>query len=295
MDAPVPGLPPVAAFHGAGRTAQALGALLRSIHAVSPGWGTRAALGLFFTPVPWKLATRRPMPAAWARASWSFEGASLTAYRRRDVPPGRPNVLLLHGWAGSGLQLHSMGEALAQAGFDPVLLDFPAHGRSLGWRTSLPQFTRALHAAHARLGPLHAVVAHSLGALAALHGAASGLAVQRLALLAPAAPPGDILGRFTGGLGLPHTAVGRMRAYIERREGVPFEEFEPEWLGPRVNQPTLVVHDEADRVVPLESAHRMAGLLRHATWQPTNGLGHNRLLRDPEVSSAVVHHLAQAS
>ena len=98
-------------------------------------------------------------------------------------------MLLVHGWAGDAQQMLTLAEALAQAGFDPVLLDFPAHGRSGGWRATLPQFARALWAASARLGPLHAVVAHSLGALAAAHAAANGLPVGRLALLAPSPPP----------------------------------------------------------------------------------------------------------
>ena len=40
-----------------------------------------------------------------------------------------------------------------------------------------------------KLGPLHGVVAHSLGSLATLHAAARGLPVQRLALIAPSSPP----------------------------------------------------------------------------------------------------------
>lgn len=285
---------PAAGFYGASRTVHALGAALRAIAALSPGWGTRAALRLFFTPVPWKLSTRRAVPPGWVPSSWPFEGASLTVYRRPDVPPGRPLVLLAHGWAGSGLQLRPLGEALADAGFDPVLLDFPAHGRSRGWCSTLPQFTRALHAAHGRLGPLHAVVAHSLGALAALHGAAGGLAVQRLVLIAPAAPPGDFLRGFARRLGLAEPVAERMRAHIEVREGVPLAHFEPEWLGPRVVQPTLVVHDEGDRVAPLASSRRVVAALQDATLEPTRGLGHNRVLSDPAVAMSMLGHLVVA-
>jgi pimeloyl-ACP methyl ester carboxylesterase len=281
---------PAAAFYAASRTAQAVGATLRTLDSVAPGWGTRAALRLFFTPLPWKLAMRRAVPPAWETRSWPFEHVTMTSYRRRDVEPGRPVVLLVHGWAGSGLQLRAVGEALAEAGFDPVLLDFPAHGRSGGWRTTLPQFTRAVHAAHARLGPLHAIVAHSIGALAALHAAASGLPVQRLALLAPSAPPVLFLRWFAGSFGLPESVPLRMREHIERREGVPLEQFEPAWLGSRVAQPTLVVHDENDRVAPFSASQRLAHALRGARFHGTSGLSHTRVLGDPAVTLAVLRH-----
>jgi pimeloyl-ACP methyl ester carboxylesterase len=290
-----PSANPAAAFYAGSRTAQALGATLRTLDAVSPGWGTRAALRLFFTPLPWKFAMRRAVPAPWIQAAWPFEGVRLASYRRTDVGAGRPVVLLVHGWAGSGLQMRTLGDALAEAGFDPVLLDFPAHGRSGGWRSTLPQFTRALHAAHARLGPLHAVVAHSLGALAALHTAARGLAVGRLVLLAPSAPPALFLRWFAGSFGLADTVPQRMRDHIEAREGIPLQQFEPDWLGERVAQPTLVVHDEGDRVAPFAASQRMAKALRDAWLHPTRGLGHTRVLGDPSVALAVLRHCLGAT
>ncbi|WP_280153325.1 alpha/beta fold hydrolase [Piscinibacter sp. XHJ-5] len=294
MSTPTASTNPAAAFYAGSRTAQALGATLRTLDALAPGWGTRAALRLFFTPLPLKFAMRRPVPPAWTTTTWPFEGVNLTAYRRRVGEPGRPVVLLVHGWAGGGLQMRHLGDALAEGGFDPVLLDFPAHGRSAGWRSTLPQFTRAIHAAHARLGPLHAVVAHSLGALAALHTAARGLAVQRLVLLAPSAPPALFLRWFAGSFGLSDTVPQRMRERIELREGIPLQHFEPDWLGDRVAQPTLVIHDEGDRVAPFAAGQRMAKALPDARLHPTQGLSHTRVLGDPGVAMAVLRHLVQA-
>ncbi|TMH07977.1 MAG: lysophospholipase, partial [Betaproteobacteria bacterium] len=152
---------PASAFYAGSRAAQALGATLRGVDALSPAWGTRAALRLFFTPLPWKLTMRRPAVAPWSMSAWPFEGVTLASYRRADVEAGRPRVLL----------------------------DFPGHGRSGGWRSTLPQFTRAIHSATSRFGPWHGVVAHSLGAVAALHTAARGLPAKRLVLVAPSAPP----------------------------------------------------------------------------------------------------------
>jgi pimeloyl-ACP methyl ester carboxylesterase len=184
-----------------------------------------------------------------------------------------------------------LADSLHAAGLDPVLLDFPAHGRSAGWRATLPQFVRALWAASARLGPLHGVVAHSLGAVAAAHAAANGLPVQRLALLAPSPPPALFLQWFARSLGLGDGLPQRMGAQIERVEGVPLVRFDPGWLGPRVAQPTLVVHDEHDRVSPLAVGQRLAQALRGASLLVTQTLGHRRVLGDAAVAAAVTAHL----
>lgn len=279
---------PAAAFYAGSTTAQAISAALRLIGRVSPRWGTRAALRVFFTPLPWKFAMRRRLPHAWQVSRWPFEGSTLTVYRRTDIAADRPAVLLVHGWAGGALQMHGLGDALADAGYAPVLVDLPAHGRSGGWRSTLPQFARALFALTARTGPWHGIVAHSLGTLAALHAAARGLPVQRLALVAPPAPPALFIDWFARSFGLPAALAPRMREQIERREGTPLAEFEPRWLGPRIAQPALVVHDRGDRVAPFALGERLAGALPGATLYATDGLGHRRVLDDAGVAAQVV-------
>jgi pimeloyl-ACP methyl ester carboxylesterase len=282
---------PAAAFYASSLVARALGATLRWSDRLAPAWTTRGALRLFFTPLPWKLASRRPLPAPWQVARWPFEGVKLAVHRRDDLSPGRPLVLLVHGWAGSAAQMRPLADALAAEGFDPVLLDFPAHGHSGGWRATLPQFARAIFAAASRLGPLHAVVAHSLGALAALHASASGLPVQRLALIAPSAPPAQFMAWFAESFGLPVHIGERMRAHIERREGVLLAEYEAAWLGPRLQQPTLLLHDEADSVAPFAASRRLAKAIPSLRLDAREGLGHRRILGDEGVAAAVAAHL----
>jgi pimeloyl-ACP methyl ester carboxylesterase len=283
---------PVAAFYAGSRAVRWLGRGLRAAHRVSPGFGLRLALRLFFTPLPSKLAARaRPVPAAWQARRWPFEGGEIAAWRRADLAPGRPAVLLVHGWAGDAMQLRRLGDRLAEAGYDPLLLDFPGHGRSDGWRSTLPQFVRALFAAQARTGPLHAVVAHSLGALASAHALARGLSAERLVLIAPPIPPAVFIQGFALSFGLGAGLAGRMHQAIQAREGVPLEQFEPAWLGARIAAPTLIVHDQDDRAAPLAAGRQLEKALPDARLQVTQGLGHRRILDDAGVADAVLAHL----
>ena len=79
--------------------------------------------------------------------------------------------------------------------------------------------------------------------------------------LAAAAPVPALVRRRAG----PGEALAeRMQDWIERHEGVPMEQFEPAWLGTRLVQPTLLVHDRDDRTAPFAGAERLAGAIAGA-------------------------------
>lgn len=282
---------PAAAFY-ASPAARGIAALLRGLHRLSPDLGTRVALGLFFTPMPTKwLARSRAVPRPWVETRLPFEGGHVSVWQRSDLEPGRPKVLLTHGWAGDAQQMRPLADALAVAGFEPLLLDLPAHGRSAGWRSNLLQWVRALFAVTARFGPWDGVVAHSLGALAVSHALARGLPARRAALLALAPPPAQFLRWFAQAMGTGEGLATRMSGHVERREGVSLALFEPAWLGERVAQPTLIVHDRGDVTAPLAGSETLLAGLTAGRLHVTEGLGHRRLLSDPAVMQQVVGHL----
>jgi pimeloyl-ACP methyl ester carboxylesterase len=57
---------------------------------------------------------------------------------------------------------------------------------------------------------------------------------------------------------------------------------------------TLLVHDEADKVSPLASSHRIVRALPNAALHTTTGLGHTRVLGDAAVVVRVLRHLLPA-
>ncbi|HEU5293645.1 MAG TPA: alpha/beta hydrolase, partial [Burkholderiaceae bacterium] len=131
---------PASAFY-ASPAARALGAAVRAAHGLSTDIGTALAMRLFFTPVArGRRARAAAAPAPWRPRQHRFEGGKLVSWQRSDAGPGAPRVLLTHGWAGDAQQMRALGDAVAAAGFDPILLDLPAHGASDGTRATLPQW-----------------------------------------------------------------------------------------------------------------------------------------------------------
>ncbi|QIM53647.1 alpha/beta hydrolase [Hydrogenophaga crocea] len=260
-----------------------------------PSLALRGAYRLFGTPLPprW-LHRQRPELAAWQASEWAFEQASLTLYQPPPGPHG-PLVLLVHGWGGHAAQMLPLAQAVAAQGLRPVLIDLPAHGRSRGSTSNLPQFARAIEYATARLlqqgHAVHGVVAHSLAANALAHAAARGLPVARLALLAPPASPLAYTRLFAAVFGLTEPTRLRLQQRVEAREGILMRQFEPAAVGPRVAQPTLIVHDREDRINRFADAEAFRDAITGARLIATQGLGHTRLLRDAQVLQAVVEHL----
>lgn len=256
-----------------------------------PALAVRAATRLFATPLPPRWLQRRGhWGDAWTITQWPFEEAQLTLYAPAVAPRG-PTALLVHGWGGHARQLLPLAESLAQQGLRPVLLEMPAHGRSAGSASNLPQFARAIEYAVARLQQdghaIGVLAAHSLGANAAAHAASRGLGIDRLVLLAPPASPRAYTRYFAQVFGLSESTRAAMQRRIEAREGILMQQFEPAAVAPRIRVPTLVVHDRGDRINAFADGQAFAHAIEGARLAATEGLGHRRILKDPAVLGQV--------
>jgi pimeloyl-ACP methyl ester carboxylesterase len=261
-----------------------------------PALAVRAAVRVFCSPLPPKWLNRRhTWDAGWELERWPFEDASVTLHTRAFTGPG-PVALLAHGWGGHAGQMLPLALALERQGVQPVLVDLPAHGRSAGVTSNLPQFARALEYVVHRLAqqerPVRLLVAHSLGATAAAYAAARGVPAERLVLLAPAASPRAYTRYFAHMFGLSERTRAAMQQRVEAREGVLMTQFEPQAVGGRVQLPTLLVHDREDRVNRFADSEAFAGAIGGARLLATQGLGHRKILKDAQVIEEVLRFAA---
>ena len=256
-----------------------------------PALAARAALRLFGTPLPPKwMNRRRSWTPDWKIEHWPFEQASATVYSRPVAPHG-PVALLLHGWGGHAGQMLALADTLAAQGMRPVLVEMPAHGRSKGSVSNLPQFARVIEYVTARLQQdghaVGAVVAHSLAANAAAWALSRGLPAARLVLLAPPASPREYTRLFAHVFGLSEATRAAMQRRVEAREAILMPQFEPQAVGPRINVPTLIVHDREDSINRFADGVAYSHAIAGAQLIATQGLGHRRVLKEPEVLAAV--------
>lgn len=278
---------------------EALQSLFRGLDRISPALAGRAASHLF-------LRTRRHrVPEREETVLESAERHELATPRGKTVAWtwGRPapsaarvpTVYLVHGWEGRGSQLGPFVAPLRRSGLRVVALDAPGHGEAPGSTSSLVAIGAALEAAVERWSPgpggAAGVIAHSAGAVGTTWALARGLAVERVFFVAPGA---DLLAytRYFGGLlRLGERGVRELAMAIERRIGVLYAELEPLRLAPEMTVPLHVTTDREDAEAPLPSVEKLVRSWPGATLRVTEGLGHRRILRDPEVIAEAVRFL----
>jgi pimeloyl-ACP methyl ester carboxylesterase len=191
----------------------------------------------------------------------------------------------------------------------PLVLLVPGHGRSDGSRSSLLEFANAfdavLDAVRPFFQPLHGVVAHSMGgaavtfALSRAQGRGRdagepGVLEPRLVFIAPPIDLRDFVDTVSQQFGLLPSTQARLQGLVERRIGKRLEDLHALKLAGSMPQPLLVVHDEQDRAVPFACGASLAQAWPGAELRATRGLGHSRILRDPQVVTAVTEFIRDA-
>ena len=160
---------------------------------------------------------------------------------------------------------------------------------------TIPEITRAIRAVAESRGPLAAIVAHSVGATATVRALWEGLEAGAVVLVGPAADLVTPALRFSETFGFSRDVRERMHRRIEQRVGRSWSVFDTVALAPALVAPLLVIHDRGDAEIPWQHGAAIARAWRGAEMLMTEGLGHRRILRDPDVVAAAVAFVAARS
>ncbi|WAC27602.1 alpha/beta fold hydrolase [Ancylobacter sp. SL191] len=122
-----------------------------------------------------------------ALAGGAVAAAGAIAFDRHGTPGAARRALLLHGFAGDRTTFAAFGNQLGRAGYDVLVPDLPGHGGTDAEATGAADLSAPLPGflAAQRFAPTE-IVAHSLGAVAAVALAEALPGLQRLTLLCPA-------------------------------------------------------------------------------------------------------------
>ena len=205
-----------------------------------------------------------------------------------------PTVLLVHGWGERGAALGAFVDPLVEAGFRVVGIDLPGHGRTSSGRIDIFTLSATLRGLASRLGGVDAVVGHSMGGYNTAVAIHEGLDVRAAVLLAPASDVHHVMAKFETLFGLPSRATTGLRSYIERRFGDDvWERLDVRSHAKRFDVPALIVHDREDPQIDASESEALAAAWPNARTIFTNGLGHDRGTRNPEVIGAVSRFLVE--
>lgn len=261
----------------------------------------------------WLLERSAPaLGARWAERLWFTIPRSRNAGRRLegdrfDMPvrggsvvgwswgTGAP-VYLVHGWGGSAAQLRAFVEPLVRAGYRVVAFDAPSHGQSPPGpsgprRSTVFEFAEALRTVAGRYGPAQAVVAHSLGCSATAFALRGGLAASGAVFIAPFVDVTPYTHGFARLLGFGERVRVAMIGRVERRFAMPISSFDLTLMARQMTPPPpplLVIHDRDDRETRWPDSSDLSRAWPNAQLLTTSGLGHRRILSNPQVIAQVV-------
>jgi len=203
-----------------------------------------------------------------------------------------PSVVLAHGWASRSRRLFPFVAPLVAAGYTAVAFDSLGHGESDGRETNFFEFVESIDKVVERAGDVAGIVAHSMGAAAALNIKTGGCGKTRLVLIAPLYELHDGIHEFGKAIGIHPPMYQEMIGRIERTHGKTLHDVSPRAIAGKVECPTLILHDDMDKVTALSHSMILAEQMKNATLTRTSGLGHGRILDDLEIVEKAVSFIS---
>lgn len=209
-----------------------------------------------------------------------------------------PAVLFAHGWEDDNSLWTPMIERLLAHGRAVVAFDMPGHGLSEAESPSLPNIATAIRNVADQLGPIDAIVAHSMGCSGAILALDQGLAVETVVLLGPPLPTRPELQqqrkrRSWMREDMPVALSDRIKELLDdrARRAPPQFAFDPEEVAKRMKARALFVHSPEDEMYPPQASRYISASWRGARlWEP-EGLGHRQTARDSAVITRVIDFL----
>lgn len=249
---------------------------------MAPGLTGNLVKRKFFAPTRPRIGARgRQLLESGRRFQFEVHGKRIQGWQW-----GRgPGILFVHGWNSSGIQFGPFFKTLLDNGYRILTYDAPAHGESQGWQTNFFEMADAVTAIfdQAEGADIKGVVAHSLGAGAVINHLAGHKTDIEAVLIAPAFQPGKLLRQAFCRHGIPLTVSEKLIRDIERHSGYSLLRHSPHLLARRITSRVLVIHDRDDLTTPYADTHKVSEECNQMVLHTTTGLGHKRLLKDPEI------------
>ncbi|WP_298153519.1 alpha/beta hydrolase [Flavobacterium sp.] len=258
---------------------------------ISLNLATRFAARLFTTPIRHRIPRREVEMDTGSRQTLlqiPQIDKNIVVY---EFGESERKILLVHGWSGRGTQLVRIAEALLKEGYATVSFDAPAHGKSSGKTTLMPEFNVCIEEINKLYGPFETAVGHSLGGMSLLNAVRKGFPLSRLVIIGSGDVIKDIMDHFIMALQLDGRISEMMRIYFEKKFGETMESYSSYLAAQTIDIPVLVIHDNDDADVDVKCGIHIHKHLKKGELKITRGLGHRKILGDREVIENIVEFI----
>lgn len=206
----------------------------------------------------------------------------------------------MHGFQDDNSLWSPLIDELDRRGRALVAFDLPGHGASAGSWGVTWEGTDAIVAVADALGPIDAVVAHSVGCGMAVGAIDEGWTVPRAVFVAPPlrqpserAGFGDRWIRYGERVGASPEVVEAARSRYNTAHGPARAAWQAHaaWLALRLEE-LLVVHSRDDEREPVSESEAIVPLISGARLELVDGLTHRRTARDSAIVARIADFVA---
>lgn len=199
---------------------------------------------------------------------------------------GRELVIVSHGWADNSSGFEAMIAHLLTLGFKVAAIDHVAHGKSSGKHTHLLNFIETMTATIRHFEQnnqhIHAIVAHSMGAVATLNLPRDLLEQKKLVLIATPINFFELMFEKVDKAGISTKLLTHVLESIGTQFGKKWQSLCLTQHTDKLTDNIYFVHDEHDKYACYQSVSDYLQAQKPSLFT-TQGLGHRKLLGDTKV------------
>jgi len=254
----------------------------------SPGLAMNYVRYLFQKPIKHKMPAAEKPLADSANISYIEVpeiGKKIAVYQWGE---GDKKALVVHGWSGRATQLYKIINTLLEQGYQVTAFDAPAHGKSTGNKTMMPEFIKTVEKIAEKYGPFEVAIGHSMGGITLLNVQGEKHPFKKLVVIGTPDSIYNIFNGFVEKLELKPIVAEKLIAVFEKITGKSIFDFHGSKQAEKINEPVLVIHDDNDKEVPVIDAMNNYKHLKNGKLLRTKGLGHSRILKDDKVVEEIM-------
>ena len=255
----------------------------RSLDLISCRLSSLFGLILFTTPIKYTIPKREQYMLKSAQKKRLFIENINKEIEVLSYGYSRKKVLLVHGWCGRSTQLYAFADKLLENGYMVISFDGPAHGRSTGKTTMMPEFLETIKKINTTFGPFEADIGHSFGATSLYIATSNFLSIKSFIAIGSGDKISDIILNFAKNLGLKKRSAQLIQSRLEKKWNIKVDDSSSSTVAKKINIPLLVIHDVTDGDVPVSCAYEIRKNLKKGSLLITNKLGHTKILRNENV------------
>ncbi len=268
---------------------------IKTIALVSKRKAAEKVFELFCTPYSGK--PKREAPAIFHHAEkiiFNLEGTTIRGWRWQSQHPNGKKFLIVHGFDSYSYRFEKYIQPLNRAGFEVLAFDAPGHGISDGKTINVLVYKQTILAIEKQFGNLFAIMAHSLGAMAAALATEEIATLQKLVLIAPATETRRAIDNFFTFFPIGDDIKEEMEKLIVELRGYPISYYSVSRSIKNIHIPVLWLHDEDDWICTYEDVKPVQQFnLPNVAFFITKGLGHSRIYRDSKVSKKIIEFITE--